>query len=73
MAYGQNAPSCERLNAGLSDIGVVSKNILDRINKELINATNEKQWKNTQRAINWFKSIDNAKSCSFLVFGLGIK
>ena len=63
-----NHVKCRLINPAKSDIGVVSKNILDRINKELINATSVKQWKNTQSAINWFKSIDNAKSCSFLVF-----
>ena len=41
---------------------------MDRINKNLIKATNVQQWKNTQAVINWFNDLDNKQSCSFLQF-----
>ena len=41
---------------------------MDRINKDLIKATNVQQWINTQTVINWFNDSDNKQSCSFLQF-----
>ena len=47
------------LNPSKSDIGKISKNILDRINKSLIAVTYANQWKSTSSVIDWFKNIPN--------------
>ena len=49
------------LNPSKSDIGKISKNILDRINKSLIAFTHANQWKNTSSVIDWFKNIANKR------------
>ena len=49
------------LNPSKSDIGKISENILDRINKSLIAFTNANQWKNTSSVIDWFKNIPNKR------------
>ena len=63
-----NRVQCRLINPAKSEIGVISKNILDRINKELIKTTGVQQWKNTQCAINWFKSVQSKENCSFMTF-----
>ena len=56
------------LNPSKSDIGKISKNILDRINKSLIAFTHANQWKNTSSVIDWFKNIPNKRQSSFIQF-----
>ena len=63
-----NHVQCRLINPAKSEIGIVSKSILDRINKDIIKATNTYQWKNTNSVIEWFTSITNKQSCSFLTF-----
>ena len=47
---------------------MISKKILDRINKDVATATQVQQWKNTNEVIQWFNSINDKKSCTFLSF-----
>ena len=56
------------INPSKSDIGKISKNLRDKINKILILNTNVNQWKNTTTVIDWFKNIANKKQCSFIQF-----
>ena len=56
------------INPSKSDIGKISKNLLDKINKILMLNTNVNQWKNTTTAIDWFKNVANKKQCSFIQF-----
>lgn len=63
-----NRVQCRLINPAKSDIGTVSKSILDRINKKLLDATKVQQWKNTQSTINWFSSISDKENSTFLVF-----
>ena len=55
-------------NLSKSDIGKISKNQLDKINKILIPNTNVNQWKNTTTVIDWFKNVASKKQCSFIQF-----
>ena len=54
------------MNPSKSDIGKISKNLLDKINKILILNTNVNQWKNTATVIDWFKNVPNKKLCSLI-------
>ena len=66
-----NKISCRLINPAKSDIGKISKNILDKINKEiLIHTEVNHQWNNTDSVIDWFKNIDNKTVCSFIVFDI---
>ena len=40
-------PTCRLINPTKSEIGVISKQILDEINTSIINSTRINQWKNT--------------------------
>ena len=62
-----NNLSFRLLNPSKSDIGKISKNFLDRINKSLIAFTLANQWKNTSSVIGWFKNIPNKRQSSFIV------
>ena len=48
-----NNPTCRLINPSKSEIGVISKNILDRINKEVIQATKVNLWKSTNNTSPW--------------------
>ena len=45
------------INPSKSDIGKISKSLLDTINENILKQTNVNQWKNTLQVITWFKNI----------------
>ena len=47
-----------------------TKIILDKVYKAVIESTKLNQWKNTDIAIEWFKSIENKEETSFIVFDI---
>ena len=57
---------CRLINPCKSNIGAVSKSILDRINSDIRGSTNVNQWKNTNEVLNWFDSIGDKASCQFI-------
>lgn len=65
-----NHIQCRLINPAKSEIGIVSKHILDRINRDVIKATNTRQWKNTNAVIEWFNSIPDKENCTFLQFDI---
>lgn len=65
-----NNPTCRLINPTKSEIGKVSKCILDRINKDIINKTGVKQWKSTKDTLNWFNSITGKERHSFITFDI---
>ena len=48
--------------------GSCSKNILDRISKEVIQATKVNLWKSTNNTIEWFKAIPEKEKHAFITF-----
>ena len=65
-----NKPSCRLINPMKSDIGKVSKKILDRINNTIVQKCNFNQWKSTKSAINWFNNIKNKQQSHFICFDI---
>ena len=65
-----NKPTCRLINPTKSEIGKVSKKILDRINSTIAKKHNFHQWKNTAAVIDWFKSINNKQRLSFICFDI---
>ena len=61
---------CRLINPAKTDIGLLSKNILDRINSIVRKETGFLQWRNTGSVIDWFKSIDKKENCKFLKFDI---
>ena len=66
----QNSPSCRLINPTKSEIGKISKQILEKIVSTVREKTKFNQWKNTQSVINWFKNIVNKKRFSFIQFDI---
>ncbi len=64
----ENNPTCRLINPRKSEIGKISKRILDRINTKVIWSTGMNQWKNTKSVLAWFNSIPNKNQYSFIAF-----
>lgn len=64
----QNNPNCRLINPTKSEIGIISKKLLDNINKALIDQTKVKIWKNTQAVVDWFNNIPNKNQHTFISF-----
>lgn len=61
---------CRVINPAKNWIGVISKSILDRVNRILRSTTQCNSWLSTGAAINWFKSIPNKQAKSFIKFDI---
>ena len=64
------SPSFRLINPSKTDIGRVSKQLLDAINQELLGRTRVNQWKNTHSVIEWFKLIRGKRRCTFMQFDI---
>ena len=64
----RSAVPCRLINPCKSELGKISKIILENINKTLIEKLNVNQWKNTETVIHWFKSIEQKSRCLFIQF-----
>ena len=65
-----NNPKCRLINPAKNNLGLISKQILDRINNSIRSKTNANQWRNTQSVIDWFSNIKDKDKHSFLVFDI---
>jgi hypothetical protein len=63
-----NKPTCRLINPSKSEIGIVSKKILDKINKSIIQSTKVNLWRSTNETIKWFKTLQNKNEHSFITF-----
>lgn len=66
----ENRPSFRLINPSKSDIGKISKNILDRLNFNTKAATSINQWRNTHNVINWFKNLPDKTQLKFVQFDI---
>ena len=53
------------INPSKNELGKISKNILEQINKDLANLLAHNQWKNTICIIEWFKKTNEKNKCAF--------
>ena len=65
-----NNPTCRLINPAKSELGIVSKKILDSINNNIRRKTALNQWKNTAAVLDWFKAIPEKHKFSFTVFDI---
>ena len=59
-------PKCRLINPAKSQIGVISKQILQNLNRELREASKLKQWQSTNTVLEWFKAIHHKGRKQFL-------
>ena len=59
---------CRLINPAKTQMGMVSKKILENINKIIRSEQNLLQWKNTKSVIDWFNGIMDKQSCQFIKF-----
>ena len=61
-------PTCRLIDTSKSEIGIISKRILDEINTTIIQKTQINQWKNTTSVLNWFNALQHKEDLSFICF-----
>ena len=54
----RNHPKCRLINPSKSQIGLISKQILDKINRQILEATKLNQWINSNAVIEWFNNLE---------------
>ena len=59
-------PACGLINPAKSELGKISKNVLEEINTKLRSTLELNQWKSTRSVIEWFNNIENKKNCAFI-------
>ena len=59
-------PTCRLINPCKSELGAITKSILDRINTKIREKLELNQWRNTDEVIEWFVPIDDKHKCSFI-------
>ena len=55
----RSAHPCRLINPCKSEIGKISKSILENINKNLLKLLHVNQWRNSESVIKWFYSVEN--------------
>ena len=66
----ENKPTCRLINAVKSEIGRISKQILENINTTVRHKTGLNQWKSSASVINWYSDISNKNQHTFAVFDI---
>ena len=61
---------CRLINPSKGEMGVVSKKFLEEINNNLSNHLCYNQWRSTSTVIEWFRAIENKKTCKFIKFDI---
>ena len=62
--------SCRLINPSKTDIGKISKQILDRVSNTILVKNKVNQWKNTYSVLEWYRNIKRKDQCSFVVFDI---
>ena len=55
--------SCRLINPSKTDIGKISKQILDKVNTSILEKTKVNQWKITSSVIEWYYNIKRKDQC----------
>ena len=61
---------CHLINPSKGKMDIVSKKFLDEINNKLNDHQCYNQWRSTSTVIEWFKAIENKKTCKFIKFDI---
>ena len=66
----RNNPQCRLINPSKSEIGIISKKIVEKINTKVRKDTKLNQWKNTDEVIEWYKAIPNKQQKTAIIFDI---
>ena len=58
----ENNPKCRLINPAKSQLGIVSKQILEKTNNIVRHHTRARQWKNSSAVIDWFNGLNNKQT-----------
>ena len=64
----QQRPQCRLINPAHPEMGVVSKQLLERCNKKVREETSANQWRSTKDVIKWFNGLTNKARRKFVKF-----
>ena len=65
-----NNPKCRLINPAKIDIGRISKQILEKVNKNIRETSKYHQWRNTSVVTDWFKNIPDKNNHTFTQFDI---
>ena len=66
----ETTPKCRLINPAKSEVGRVSKMILENINNRIQQATKANLWRSTSKVISWFNNIKQKRGYRFLKFDI---
>ena len=66
----QQDPKCRLINPAKSELGMISKKLLDGINREIRAKTELNQWMNTEQVLEWFSAQKNKRKSQFIKFDI---
>jgi predicted GIY-YIG superfamily endonuclease len=61
---------CRLINPSKTQIGIISKNILEKVNKEIRLKSGSNQWQSTKEVLHWFNGLQNKNNLTFLQFDI---
>ena len=61
---------CRLINPAKSEIGIVSKHVLEKVVSVLRDKADIRLWKNSAAVIDWFKGIGRKSDCTFVCFDI---
>ena len=65
-----NKPACRLINPAKSELGRVSKSILERVVSDISQESSLNQWRSTSTVIDWFKNLRSKHRSSFIKFDI---
>ena len=65
-----SALPCRLINPAKSEIGIVSKHVLEKVVSVLCDKADIRLWKNSAAVIDWFKGIGRKSDCTFVCFDI---
>ena len=65
-----NNPKCRLINPSNSELGKISKFLIEKVNTIIRDKSLVNQRRDTDTVINWFKNIDNKNNCIFMQFDI---
>ena len=61
-----NKPKCRLINPAKTQIGKISKQLLEKLNSELRAVTGLQQWRSTEEVLKWFTQLKNKSRHTFM-------
>ena len=61
-------PSIRLINPAISQVGKISKKILEKANKIIREKTGSMQWTSSSQPVEWFKNINDKQKCRFIKY-----